>query len=238
MYVLYDENIDESDISAAETCLREFQLRIVDIFGESVKTITLHALRHLPEQVRKFGPLHAVSAMPFENLNRQIKQSVTGTRGTAAIMVYRYLNFQSFLEKSDPALTPTVLGKSIPYKRFKNGSLVFHTHKYGKSLMCASYFAFLANANMFVKIKRINIVTDDYFTVVCRSYISSTLTSGENSILTKEAHKALINKSPFKILLKGDIKTFCPTEFTHHALIVQYAGYIHAVKILNTFEHD
>lgn len=81
VYLLYKENISRRDIEVAELCIKNFQRELINLFGESVKTITLHALQHIPEQTRRFGPLHCVSAMAFENLNRELKRSVTGTRG-------------------------------------------------------------------------------------------------------------------------------------------------------------
>ena len=153
VYILYEDNITETDIQAAEICIREFQFRVVHIFGDTVRTITLHSLKHLPEQVRKFGPLHRVSAMLFENLNRQLKESVTGTRGSAASMVYRYLNFQSHSVETCDKSVPSVIGKSLPYKRFKNSFLTFHTFDYGRRMKCASYFAYLSGRQKFVKIK-------------------------------------------------------------------------------------
>jgi len=239
IYLLYGEKIQDSDITASEICLREFHLRIIDLFGESIKTITLHALQHLPEQVKKFGPLHCVSAMPFENFNRQLKMSVTGTRGAASTMVYRYLNFQSHLEKNNSASIPTVLGKSFPFQRFKIGSLVFHTFHHGKSLLSASYFAFLATSAVFVKIKSINFISDQYFSVVCRSYKCKPLKSVTDcSDMPSSVSDTLLQKSPFYILTKGAISEYCPTEFSHHAIITQCSGLLYGVKILNSFEHE
>ena len=102
--------------------------------------MTLHALQHLPDQVRKFGPLHRVSAMPFENLNRQLKRSITGTHGSAAQMVHRYISTQATICVEERiSLVPTVLGKVARYKRFKVCDLVFHATDHGKRLKCASY---------------------------------------------------------------------------------------------------
>ena len=241
IYLLHDADIRESDILSSEVCIREFQLRIVDILGESVKTITLHALQHLPAQVRKFGPLHTVSAMPFENLNRQLKTSVTGTRGSALTVVYRYLNFQSFLDRTFSQPTPAVLGKSIPYRRFKVGCLVFHTYKYdkGKNSKNASCFAFLSADELFVKIKGIN-YDSHKFSVVCRTYNRSSLMdfNSAGTLLSADAATVLKRKSPFHLLKKGNVKEFCPSKFSHHAVITDLDGCVFGVKIMNTFEHD
>jgi len=242
VYLLYGENISESDICAAEICIGEFQRRLVVVFGESVKTVTLHALRHLPAQVRNFGPLSGVSAMPFENLNRQLKQSVTGTRGTAAAMVHRYLLFQSVSEKKvSYTNVPQVLGNSQPFKRFRVGHLVFHTFDYGRTLKSASYFAYLSDLKRFVKVRGINFHSHTDFSIVCRNYDCTALSNMSDLLhLPQQVFRTLRCKSPFFILTKGDVEAYAPSIFSHHALIIklrnspQHGG----VKILNTFEHD
>ena len=42
------------------------------------------------------------------------------------MMANRYLNFQPFLDVISFASMPVALGKSVLFKRFKMGALVFH----------------------------------------------------------------------------------------------------------------
>ena len=78
---------------------------------------------------------------------------VACTCNSAASMVYRYLNFQSHSVETCDKSVPSVIGKSLPYKRFKNSFLTFHTFDYGRRMKCASYFAYLSGRQKFVKIK-------------------------------------------------------------------------------------
>lgn len=88
VYLLSEDEMTNGKITDSEICIDEFQCGLIDLLGDSVKTITLHCLQHLPEQVRRFGLLPTVSAMPFENLNRQLKRNLTGTRGCAEQIVH------------------------------------------------------------------------------------------------------------------------------------------------------
>ena len=240
VYLMYKEEIVEQDLLDAEACIYAYQAGLIQLFGESVQTVTLHALQHLPNQVRKFGPLHGVSAMPFENLNRQLKRSITGTRGSAAQMVHRYLMSVSSpvsfcYEKS--SCKPAILGKTPPFKRFKVGNLVFHTVAHGKTLKCSSYYAFLSRRHIFVKIKSI-ILSEDSFRITCRLFIAHSL-SFVNIPSETNVREVLIRNSPFVRLFKSGIDTnISPAEFSHHAIIVKHAGVIHGVKIINSYEHE
>lgn len=238
IYLMYKEEIVEQDLQDAEACIYAYQAGLIQLFGESVQTVTLHALQHLPDQVRKFGPLHGVSAMPFENLNRQLKRSITGTRGSAAQMVNRYLMSVSspvslLYEKS--SCEPIILGKTPPFKRFKVGDLVFHTFAHGKMLKCASYYAFLSSRKIFVKIKSFTL-SGNNFGIMCRLYISHSLSFV--NISETNVREALIRNAPIVRLFKSDIATISPEEFTHHAIIIKHGSMVHGVKIINSYEHE
>jgi nitrate reductase NapAB chaperone NapD len=52
------------------------QLKI--IYDEQEMTFTAHAHIHLPQQVHRFGPLHKISAFPFESMLKKLKMFITG----------------------------------------------------------------------------------------------------------------------------------------------------------------
>ena len=54
----------------------------------SVLTMSTHALFHLSDQVRKMGPLTVTSTSTFENLNRVLKLSVSGTKGQVKWFIF------------------------------------------------------------------------------------------------------------------------------------------------------
>ena len=73
----------------SKSLLNQLCSYIVDIFdgNERSETINVHSLRHLPDQVRKFGPLFAFSAMSFESANRILSELYSGTHHECDVMV-------------------------------------------------------------------------------------------------------------------------------------------------------
>ena len=241
VYLLSSEYINECDIVDTELYIKTFQSYLVSLLGDSVRTVTLHCLSHLPEQVRRFGPLQNVSAMLFENLNRQLKQSITGTRGCAEQMINRYLNFQISASSSKSCESvPHAIGKSPPFKRFKVGDLVFHTSKYDKFLKCKSCYVFLNDLRKFAKIKALNVINNETFTVQCRVYddMFPIFSLSSNLNLPPHIMTKMSNNCPYFFLKKGGIREISPVEFSHHAIIMKEKDSYFGVKVMNNYEHE
>ena len=51
----------------------------------------LHSLKHLPDQVRKFGPLSVQSAKSFESAHAFLAKFESGTHAVCGINARRYL---------------------------------------------------------------------------------------------------------------------------------------------------
>ena len=72
----------------------------------------MHCLRHLPDQVRRFGPLFVMSAMGFESAHSFFSHFATGSHGFCHVICRRYIEhhqlLQSHIENDDFAqLTKT-----------------------------------------------------------------------------------------------------------------------------------
>lgn len=73
-------SVSNSMIETASDCLNQYVRRFEDLYDLSNMTCNLHQLRHLPDAVRKFGPLRITSCFQFENLNGVLKRLINGTR--------------------------------------------------------------------------------------------------------------------------------------------------------------
>ena len=93
------ESSKENDI-VIRSLLNQFCSNIVDIFdgNERSETINVHSLRHLPDQVRRFGPLFAFSAMSFESANRILSEVYSGTHYECDVICRRFLQKQRLLD--------------------------------------------------------------------------------------------------------------------------------------------
>ena len=86
----------EENILLSEKLLDSFCASVVDIFdgNERLETINVHSLRHLPEQVRRFGPMFSFSAMSFESANRILGEVYSGSHHECKIICRRFLQKQ------------------------------------------------------------------------------------------------------------------------------------------------
>ena len=91
----------EANITRAEKLLMRFSEDAVEIFGDKkCETINVHCLQHLPDQVRRFGPLFVMSAMAFESAHSFLAHFATGSHGFCQIISRRYLEYHELLKAS------------------------------------------------------------------------------------------------------------------------------------------
>lgn len=93
-------HVSECDVASSKLILAKFRSLSFELFGESIQTMTFHALGHLPDQIKMFGALWSVSASIFENAYRHLKKHVTGTRNPAQLIVKRFIS-QKLSSKND-----------------------------------------------------------------------------------------------------------------------------------------
>ena len=67
-------------IEKATTLLNEFVSQFSHLYGEKHMSCNLHLLLHLPEVVKRFGPLWVTSCFLFENMNEVLKRLVHSTK--------------------------------------------------------------------------------------------------------------------------------------------------------------
>lgn len=80
IYMLCQEKVTNEMVNKADELLREFVSRFEHLYGEKYMSCNLHNLRHLPEMVRRFGPLWTTSCFPLEDINGKLKAMVHGSK--------------------------------------------------------------------------------------------------------------------------------------------------------------
>lgn len=80
IYILLGNNILSKDIEEAETLLRLFVSLIEKLYGDRQLTYNVHMLLHLKLCVKRWGPLWAWSAFPFENFNGFLSRIVHSSK--------------------------------------------------------------------------------------------------------------------------------------------------------------
>ena len=87
------ESSSDENCSQAEKLLDEFCKEIVTVHAGNprIETINVHCIRHLANQVKKFGPLFCQSAMCFEAANRTLGEVFSGSTSECEIICRRVL---------------------------------------------------------------------------------------------------------------------------------------------------
>ena len=90
--LLMESSCDDNTYDS-ELFLDAFCKEIVSIHegNERIETINIHSLRHLVDQVRRFGPLFCFSAMSFEAANRTLGDVFSGAHHECEIICRRVL---------------------------------------------------------------------------------------------------------------------------------------------------
>ena len=93
------ESSSEHNIARAANLLTEFCRKIVEIHREEkIETINVHCVRHLADQVRRFGPLSSYSAMSFESANQTLGDLFTGVTSECGVICRRLLQKRKLLQ--------------------------------------------------------------------------------------------------------------------------------------------
>lgn len=80
IYILLGDNISSDDIEEAETLLRVFVSLVEKLYDDRQLTYNVHMLLHLGLCVRRWGPLWAWAAFPFESFNGFLSRIVHGSK--------------------------------------------------------------------------------------------------------------------------------------------------------------
>jgi len=85
--LLLGEKISLNDLDAAECMLKIFVRDVPKLYRGCDCVFNTHQLIHLALYVKRFGPLWASSAFPFEDYNGVLKKMVHGTRNPAKELI-------------------------------------------------------------------------------------------------------------------------------------------------------
>lgn len=81
MQLLNSDSISQRDIELSQIMLDTYHRLQSSIHGDAEDTYTVHGLTHLPEQVKKHGPLILHSGFVFKAMISFLKRQFHGTRG-------------------------------------------------------------------------------------------------------------------------------------------------------------
>jgi len=102
--LLNSQEISLADIEKAESLIHRFVREFSELYGQQHSTINVHGLLHLPNCVRRLGPLWAYSCFPFEDLNGRLLRSIHGTSHLESQVAVRHcqtIKLHSKFEKLD-----------------------------------------------------------------------------------------------------------------------------------------
>lgn len=264
IYLLSSNNVTDADITTATVLLLAFQKILPKLFGESVSTYSIHAIRHLPGQVRQFGPLWCSSASLFESAFGILTSFVTGSRIEAPQIIRRLITHQSMHSTTQLksvhidrfGVSAHTALKSVPQKvqdlhqlqslyqtsRIFVDGKIFTSYNYIRKGSSASHFA-VTNRNgsyLFLKIDYIVLSSDNVFLCLCVEFKSRQCLSDffDKRVLPNSLHITLCsNCSIYKLTEYGRV------VIPAHTLCSQFISYtyqndIFAIPVLCDFEHD
>ncbi|KAF4521747.1 hypothetical protein B566_EDAN010012, partial [Ephemera danica] len=79
-YMLHSDSVSEEDIERAQIFLNLFVKDFEHLYGLRFMSANLHSLLHLPDAVRKAGPLWVNSCFPLEDLNGKVARLIHATK--------------------------------------------------------------------------------------------------------------------------------------------------------------
>ena len=97
IFYLLQRNITEKEIQKAEMLLRLFVRDVSVLYSDRMLTYNIHQLLHLGLFVRRWGPLWATSAFPFENINGFLTKFLHGTNNVSQELANSIKISQGFL---------------------------------------------------------------------------------------------------------------------------------------------
>ena len=96
MHLLNQRTITTTDINIAKHLIEHYQRMNCSLFGKAADTFTVHALRHLPDQIHLHGAnLVLMSNFIFEGFIATMKRQYHGSRGIIPQMVRNIRKLQN-----------------------------------------------------------------------------------------------------------------------------------------------
>lgn len=91
IFILSRDSITEQDLAEADRLLTEYVRLFQEYFGPENMRYNIHILTHLVQCVRLWGPLWAISTMPYESWNYRLRKCVSSPKGALDQITMRYL---------------------------------------------------------------------------------------------------------------------------------------------------
>ena len=101
IYLLNQNSVSNEMIDHASLLLEEYVSQFGTLYGDQHMSLNIHLLLHLPQIVKRLGPLWTTSCFHFEDLNGILKRLVHGTK-YADLQIYSAVSMffnQSILKK-------------------------------------------------------------------------------------------------------------------------------------------
>ena len=119
------ESNSESSVAAAEGYLNLFcqEISFLHTNNSRAETINTHCLRHLPDQVKRYGPLFCQSAMAFESANRTLGEVFSGANSECEIICRRVLQRHKLVDNKIKNEKLQALYSSLSGKPHECGNL-------------------------------------------------------------------------------------------------------------------
>lgn len=94
--ILLSENISATNLDDAESMLNSFLKDISILYRFKDYRYNIHSLLHLPLTVLRWGPLWAISAFPYENINGFLSKMMHGTKDVGKEIMNTLQLYNSF----------------------------------------------------------------------------------------------------------------------------------------------
>lgn len=120
LILLSRNSISPDMLAAASTMLNEFSNRFETLYDGEHMRPNLHQLQHLPDTVKKFGPLWITTCFPMEDLNGKMKYLVKSSNGAELQILSKITMIKDCMkriEESEPSAVNDFCRRMIRRKR-------------------------------------------------------------------------------------------------------------------------
>ena len=235
IHLLSSDCVSEDDIIGAETLLRAFQSNLCQWFGNESSTISVHALTHLPAQVRLFGPLWTVSAAVFENFFHSLVRGLHGTRNEAQLLVRNFLRRKTCIKNVPDENVHSSISASKVIINGKRFSVLSKSQRASSS----NAVTIIDGMQRFVQImqilpeeKCVRCRVFEHRSNFCRAAQFRSMHVDENVIATLE------RMCKIAILMPGCETTVELSKLKSHFIPIFSRNTCYRVPVLCDFEHD
>lgn len=130
VYCLLKTEISDEELIEVENDLEQFVNDFQTLYGKKNMTMNIHLLKHIPNNIRNFGPLWTHSAFPFESFNSVLLSFVTGKTDVLHQISTKYIIYnlckESIISKDEPI---ELLGDFCVHREDNSDLKIFGTNQ-------------------------------------------------------------------------------------------------------------